>query len=654
MLDLQHLDASQVRVVTEPRDVDVLCVAGPGSGKTRTMTSRIAYQCLVAGMDPQRVRAVTFTRMATEEMAARLGELSPALKAVRISTIHGLCRDVIGETQGALDGEYRAFRCYIEGNTAFSNRTPDHAVKIAFARYLQRLERGHPELYQKLRQQATRNVSRNFGRAVSFEQAMSESLLAVTARGNPTEIFQNYFASCKIAAHCSAYIPAAKVPSFSFDYARYVIPWLPVASEEQVFSGLADLYTDVLLEWEMFDYVDQAIFAHLGLLACPESTLSALQSQWDMLAVDEFQDVDAIQFEVFRLLCGHQTKLNVVGDPDQAIYGFRGGDAVYISNFHTYFSNAVVVKLANNYRSHAGIVDLAYTAVESIPQPHRAKGAAVKGEGGRVGVWEGALTRVESFTETGTVGLLSWTNKTLRETSEKLLRAGVICSVHTRWGSYLNIPQPVYRRVYQTLQALDMMTGDRAFDREVFLTAAQHFKGIGKAIEKVAGETLDELRHHPKIAGYVREVRRLEKLSVREKAIAVLGGSYFPQTDPLYVKTLSRLPDFQKPYAALKDSIRLNLYTIHRVKGLEFDTVFVDVSDFRKSYAYENVAESKRLLFVALSRAKENLFVLGRVSQGGEIVAPVLAEIQAQENASLESATTRKSSKAERNAEIHR
>ena len=122
-LDLNTLNDSQKQVVLLPPEKDVLTVAGPGSGKTRTLTYRIAHLGLVEGLMPSRLRAVTYTRAATEEMRERLEALSVSLAGVQISTIHRLCREIIKETQGATvkGGD---FRCYVEGAHRHSKRTP--------------------------------------------------------------------------------------------------------------------------------------------------------------------------------------------------------------------------------------------------------------------------------------------------------------------------------------------------------------------------------------------------------------------------------------------------------------------------------------------------------------------------------------------------
>ena len=177
------------------------------------------------------------------------------------------------------------------------------------------------------------------------------------------------------------------------------------------------------------------------------------------------------------------TKLNAVGDPDQAIYGFRGGDASFISNFKKWFPDAEIVRLDTNYRSYAEIIDVAYSAVESIEQSYRAKGESAKGVGGSVG-FAYREKMIGDFSAKGSVGVLAWTNKALNYISKRLLWDGIACSVNTRWGSRLNVSKPAYRLIYQTLQALDMVTGEIPFDRDTFLKYAQDMKGIGPAAMK--------------------------------------------------------------------------------------------------------------------------------------------------------------------------
>ena len=622
MLDLSTLNTSQLRVVKINPDKHVLCVAGPGSGKTRTMTYRIGRLALDRRVPPKRLRAVTFSRAATQEMQERLDSLDNSLDAVQVSTIHSLCRYIIGETQNATlrRGD---FSCYVEGNKSFKDKKPEKAVLEAVVRFFRFQSK---ESNQKIIEELNLLPSSSPGE-------IAKALLSKQDRGDPKDILGQYIQYQKIEKHCSEYINDAKLPHFSYGYAQYVLqlPKSLLADPTAFYEGVYKQYCEILTEWKLLDFTDQTIYAHLGLLSCSQVTREHLQSLWDILAVDEFQDVDAVQFEVFRLLCAGDTKLNAVGDPDQAIYGFRGGDARFISDFESWYPDAEIHKLDTNYRSSTEIIDVAYSAVGSIEQAHRAKGESSNGIGGCVG-----YARTKEITAySHSVGVLAYTNKTLIDISKELLWNGVVCSVNTKWNSRLNVPRPAYRLVYQTLRAVAMVTDEIVFDRDVFLKYAQGMKGIGPAIERVPSADIRELRKNAKLAGFIRFLEMLRNLDRVGKVSAISRSDHFPLITAELEEALSTL-DFTETYDELIHTMGIKLYTIHRSKGLEFDTVFVQTRDFSKHFVLDNPDESKRILFVALSRAKQNLFLLGGDDQGNPITAPVVQTINTIQETQLE------------------
>ena len=535
-----------------------------------------------------------------------------------------MCRDIIKETQGAVL-ESRDFQCY-EGTPAFKKKKPEKAVGEALVRFLERdsnIQNRSQRLYYKIAKALRLNLP-------SSPIEVAKALLASNDRGDPKEIIQSYITYRKTQMHCGQHLPNAKLPNFSLEYAAYIQRLPKCVRRVELYEGVYEHYRDILIEWKLLDYTDQVILAHLGLLFCAEQTRLALQSRWDVLAVDEFQDVDAIQFEVFRLLCARDIRLNAVGDPDQAIYGFRGGDASFISDFKRWFPNAEIIKLDTNYRSHTEIIDVAYAAVESIEQPYRAKGESANGIGGSVG-FAYREKMISDFSTKGSVGVLAWTNKKLNEISRQLLADGIVCSINTRWGSRLNLSKVTYRLIYQTLQALGMIIGEIPFERDTFLKYSQHMKDIGPAVMKIEGSTLTELRKSSKVAGYVRFLHSLRKLKTSDKVRAIADSKDFPSVRPEEAEALATF-DFSETYKEIIPKVKIRLYTIHRAKGLEFDTVFVDTADFAKTFASDDPDESKRLIFVALSRAKQNLFLLGGRNQGNPITAPVIRAIEANQN----------------------
>lgn len=562
-------------------------------------------------------------------MQARLCAFDTSLQAVQISTIHRLCRDIIKETQGATL-KSNDFQSYVEGQAAFKQKKPEKAILEALVAYFQK-ER---EVFGKVIEELAMVPS-------ASPRDVAEKWLAPSYKGNPLDIFQSYIAYRKTQMHSNEFIRGAKLPQFSLQYAQYVLD-LPASISYPLlfFEDIFRNYCQILNEWKLFDFTDQIIYAHLGLLNCSQRTLLEFRSRWDVLAVDEFQDVDAVQFEVFHLLAAGETNLNAVGDPDQAIYGFRGGDASFISGFKRWFPAAEIVQLDTNYRSHTAIIEVAYAAVGSIEQPYRAKGESVKGIDGTVGFkW---TEDIDNFSGEGTVGVLAWTNKTLKSISERLLKNGVICALETRYGRRLNVSRPLYRLVYQTLQAVDMVSGEVDLDRDLFLTYAQHMRDIGTAVMKVEGATFRELRRNPKVAGFIRFLERLIKLQTSEKVRYILSDYFLKNPPPIEIREAFAQLDFSQSYDEVIEAAKIRLCTIHKAKGLEFDTVFVETSDFAKPFVQDNPDEAKRLLFVALSRAKTHLFLLGGEDQGNRITAPVVEVIRQVKDVEIERIESRR------------
>ena len=274
IFDMKNLDASQTRVVSLPADVDILSVAGPGSGKTLTVTHRLGYLVIKYGVLPSRLRAVTFSIAAAKEMRKRLFSLDTSLETIQISTIHGLCRDIIKETQSAtLEGEN--FQCYVKGKSAFKEKKPEIAIVEALVRFLESDSRIQDRCLQFCRKIAGRlQLPRP-----SSPREVAKVLLRTSERGNPKDILENYIAYQKTKRHCGQYICDAKLPAFSSKYASYVMRLPKDIRQTEFYAGVYDHYCKILTEWKLLDFTDQIIFAHLGLLNCSETHAACLAVQ---------------------------------------------------------------------------------------------------------------------------------------------------------------------------------------------------------------------------------------------------------------------------------------------------------------------------------------------------------------------------------------
>ena len=269
-------------------------VAGPGTGKTRTLTVRIAHLIRELDVAPASILALTFTNKAAEELRDRLGELLGAEQAARITagTFHQLGADLLREFAAAA-GIPRTFAVFDEADRRLL------------------LRRCCPEL---------------------SAAELRAALAAISAHKN---------------GQSSA--PAVERPGSA------------VAPRQESGPGPAEIrtrYDAALTEAGAVD-LDDLVVRSVHLLERDLAVRRTLQARFRWISVDEYQDVNAAQYRFLRLLADGRANLCVIGDPDQAIYGFRGADHRYFLVFGDDFPGARRLHLDHNYRSAQGILNAA-------------------------------------------------------------------------------------------------------------------------------------------------------------------------------------------------------------------------------------------------------------------------------------------------------
>lgn len=301
---LNPQQAKAVQTVHGP----VLVLAGPGSGKTRVLTRRIAYLIDEAGVAPWNILAVTFTNKAAREMRDRVELIfedkfgkplpgqPPRLGGLTIGTFHSVCARVMRVEGGTL-GYERNWVIY------------DTADQLALIRALLR--------------EMNLDEKRNSPQAVLayISQQKSELITPQDVRA------QSYFEEV-----------AGRV------YQRY---------QDSLRSNNAMDFDDLLMQTVLLFRRNDAIRAKY-------------QQKWQYLLVDEFQDTNTAQYELLRLLAnppGGSRNLFVVGDEDQSIYRFRGADYRNVLRFRENYPDATVVLLEQNYRSTQTILDVANAVI---------------------------------------------------------------------------------------------------------------------------------------------------------------------------------------------------------------------------------------------------------------------------------------------------
>jgi superfamily I DNA/RNA helicase len=507
----------------------VLIVAGPGTGKTRTLTHRIAHLVGDCGVAPEQCLALTFSRRAAAEMGERLERLLPGkTQRVPVMTFHALGLCVLRE-QGARLGLEPSWR--VAGDMERSAMLAQ-ALSISPTRAKQLLER------------------------ISRHKRLEHG-------GDP-----------------------------------------PSRSED---AEAIETYRREMRRRAWLDF-DDLIALPLQLLRTDPVVLDSYRSRYRWISVDEFQDIDGDQYELVRRLAPADGNLCVIGDPDQAIYGFRGADHRSFQRFRDDYPAARTIVLTRNYRSTQTIVDAALQAIapSSLVAKRRldAEGAGPE----QIEIHACATDRAEAeFLVHAIERMLGgWSFFSLdsqraeAHEGEALSFAdfAVLYRTEAQSGALVEALErsgiPFQRRSHDRL--VDQPTVQAILDGMVAvqqggLAAIPVIDLLSCAIEQAEGG-------EPASAASLAALRSL----------AERHGSNLPQF--LSEVALGADVDSWDPRAD-----RVSLLTLHAAKGLEFPVVFiVGCEDGLMPLHWGAMketeeAEERRLLFVGMTRARQRLIL---------------------------------------------
>ncbi len=309
---LQGLNEAQREAVLHTQG-PLLIVAGPGSGKTRVITHRIAYLVEECGVAPWQVLAVTFTNKAAREMRGRLDRLMPSRSEyVTMGTFHAVCARILRR---------HAERVGLGANfTIYDQDDQLSAIKSAM-------------------QLADLNVKTYHPRAILSRISAAKSALQDAKRMRE----EAYYAEDEYGAH-----------------------WMELCAR------VYHYYEEALALQNALDFDDLLLRTASLLQNCPD-VQAQYHDRYRYLLVDEFQDTNIAQYRLARLLTGAHDNLCVVGDPDQSIYSWRNADIRNILSFQSDFPGAAVINLGENYRSTKSILQAAASVIavntERIERP---------------------------------------------------------------------------------------------------------------------------------------------------------------------------------------------------------------------------------------------------------------------------------------------
>ena len=296
---LQGLNQAQLEAVTSTEGF-VRVIAGAGSGKTKALTHRFAYLVNELGILPGNILCVTFTNKAANEMRQRIHQLTGDNDTGYICTFHSFCVSVLQEDSYAVQ--------YPKSFLVLDNADIDAILKI---------------IYEE------RNLTM---RHMTFSKA------------------RDMFEIRKLFKEPLYYLDMLKL-SIEDLHAKYLAA---TEVEDILFYGY--LYQ----EKKCFglDYNDLIKFA-LYIFAENADIKQKWQERLEYIMIDEFQDIDELQYELMSVLCGYHKNLFIVGDPDQTIYTWRGANVKYLMDFPANFPDVQTIMMNENYRSTPEILSVA-------------------------------------------------------------------------------------------------------------------------------------------------------------------------------------------------------------------------------------------------------------------------------------------------------
>ncbi len=607
---LQSLNPEQIKPVLDTEGA-VLVIAGAGSGKTRVLTSRIAYLIEEKHVSPSNIMAITFTNKAADEMKERLAKIVGDIGDMWVSTIHSMCVRILRRDIDKI-GYDKNFSIYDETDK-------DKALKRIFE------ELGLDA--DKLMKSAKNHISIAKNDCLSPEEYKSEN----------AGLF------------------------FIDDICR-------------VYSA----YEDVLARSNSLDF-DDLLFKTYELFKKHPEVADYYSNKFEYIHIDEFQDTNTVQFAIAERLSIAHGNIFVVGDDDQSIYGWRGAKIENILNFDDKFRGAKIYKLQQNYRSTKKILQLANCIIANNTGRRPKELWTENGEGVKVETFVGGDENNEAaFVAMQIKSLMARTDYAYKDFAI-FMRVNALSRAFEQELTKYAIPYRVYggfkfferKEIKDVLSYLRLTSNthdDEAFMRSVSVPR----RGIGD-------KTLRELREFSSANGLslYQGIARIDETSIGSAAKTKLFNfkllidsfiayasnnktseliSYILESTgfieqfaekseenearKLNVNELinsaelfekdnvgANLSDYLGSVTLSSDTDAINsddavtIATIHAAKGLEYRCVFVAGLDERILPIARNadneseLEEERRLMYVAITRARERLYLTRAMSR---------------------------------------
>lgn len=593
----------------------VRVMAGAGSGKTRALAHRFAYLVNEVGILPANILCVTFTNKAANEMRRRIRSLTGDNDTGFISTFHGFCVAVLQE-----DGY---FVQYPKSFLVLDNSDIDSMLKIIYE------ERG-----LTLRDMTFSNARE----MIEIEKCKNRPQYYLDVIAMDTDALKK-----------------------KYDEA--------VSAKDVIFYG----YLYQQKKCFGLDYNDLIKFT-LYIFSKSDEIRLKWQQRLEYIMIDEFQDIDGLQYELMQALCAYHKNLFIVGDPDQTIYTWRGANVKHILDFDKNFPKIKTIMMMKNYRSTPEIIAAANSLIDKNTVRMKKQLIPTLPKGERV-VYSHAKTtkeeansiaeRIKKLSKAGVpygdITILYRAHYIARTIEEGLMRAEIPYTIYSgvQFFDRMEIKDALsYLRLIAYRDDLSFMRIVNTPKRNIGEKRMRFLKEYAAANGCLLYDALVKSIDEPMFAN--TQARRFVKLIERFSSIyhtmpasellsAVLNESGYEEAlrtegaqdrldnlaelkQAVYEYETgcgeeSRLEDFLSHVALLTNADAaaapnaVKLMTVHTAKGLEFPYVFIcglDEGMFpsKRTSSFEAMEEERRLAFVAMTRAEKGLYLSDAEGRG--------------------------------------
>ncbi len=595
------------------KDGPALVLAGPGSGKTTVIVNRIISLIKEHSVSPSSILVITFTKAAAKSMRQRFLSLTG--------------ESYVSVTFGTF-----------------------HAVFFSMLRHAYNYSAGSI-IKADIQYNYIRNAAMGFELEYPDENEMVTGIISEISRVKSNRL-------------CIDTYEAVSCPATTFRL-------------------IYKKYENMLISRRMIDYDDMIIMCY-ELLSKRADYRKAWQDKYKYILVDEFQDINKAQYDTIKLIAGKQANLFVVGDDDQSIYAFRGSKPDIMLGLSTEYRDIVQMYLNTNYRCSSEIVAGARSLIEynkvRFAKDIRSCGMC----SGRIKVCKMADIEEEALylskevreliadgIKPEEIAVISRTNIISNIYYTRLNSDGVACrtltAVHNIYDSWLMQDIAAYMRLSQGMydkeNAVRIINKPSRYIKRALITQPFNFEHLRKCYDGDEGliKIINDMQFDIKMLShmspyaavnyilkgigyedYINEEiirKRLNKEEVYAKLteIKTLSRKYMDikqwlkyideQAEKTEQENKSDKRQGNQKNSDEKDSAgAVNIYTMHSCKGLEFKAVFImDVCEgiipYNKAVLDNEIEEERRLMYVAMTRAKEKLYLVYPIKRYGHDTA---------------------------------